>query len=351
MDKFRGFFRTLVNPTPVRINLGGKVEKPTSGGGDKNQESGTEKPISAQKMAAGSSVGGHIHLAGGVGYKIDFDPKVDPSDPPKYDIPIKDQIEIDREFVKQLKLTSKIRTKSFRKIRRALDNGFFIKVSFWTTFSICLFLIGFGIYAGISSIQIAKEAANGTTQSEQLASNEQAATEDNTPADDTEDATPAQTTSTTSATITSAVLALLSAASFLGVFFLRPLDSLERNAILYPLVNGIVTMYWFQIAETNDNSKVKGIVADFVVNLGNVLDKHNEATKKYAELLGAKKEETPEEEEEETEEEGAEKEKAEKEQEEKKASEDKKKEAGKKLTIAASFLIVGLLLARFFRVT
>jgi len=349
MDKFRGFLRPLVNPTPVLVNPVGKVEKAPSGTGNKNQESGIEKPNSGPKMAASGSVGGHNHLAGGVGYKIDFDPKVDPSDPPKYDIPIKDQEEIDREFVKQLKLTSKIRTKSFRKIRRALDNGFFIKVSFWTTFSICLFLIGFGIYAGYSSIEIAKEAAKGTTQSEQLASNEPAATVGNAPADDAEDATPAQTTSTTSATITSAVLALLSAASFLGVFFLRPLDSLERNAILYPLVNGIVTMYWFQIAETNDNSKVKGIVADFVANLGTVLDKHNEATKKYAELLGAKKEEPPAEEEEE--EEGAEKEKEKKEQEEKKASEDKKKEAGKKLTVAASFVIVGLLLARFFRVT
>jgi hypothetical protein len=300
-------------------------------------------------MADSPPAKGYIHLAGGVGYKIGSDPKVDPSDPPVYDLPKEDQEEIDREFVEQLKLTSKIRTKSFRKIRRALDNGMFVMVSFWITFLICLGLIGFGIYAGISSIEIAKEAAKGTTQSAQLASNEPAATEGNTSADDTEDATPAQTTSTTSATITSAVLALLSAASFLGVFFLRPLDSLERNAILYPLVNGIVTMYWFQIAETNDNSKVKGIVADFVANLGTVLDKHNEATKKYTELMGAKKEEPPAEEEEE-EEEGAEKDKDKKEQEEKKASEDKKKEAGKKLTVAASFLIVGLLLARFFRV-
>ena len=350
MDKFRGFLRTLVNPTPVRIDLGGKVEKAPSGAGDINQESGTEKPNSGKKMAASGSVGGHNHLAGGVGYKIDFDHNVIPPDQPKYDIPIKDQKVIDREFVKQLKLTSIIRTKSFWKINDALDDGIFVMVSFWTTFFICLVLIGFGIYAGYSSIEIAKEAAKGTTQSEQLVSNEPAATEGNTPADDTEDATPAQTTSTTSATITSAVLALLSAASFLGVFFLRPLDSLERNAILYPLVNGIVTMYWFQIAETNDNSKVKGIVADFVANLGTVLDKHNEATKKYAELLGAKKEEPPAEEEEE-EEEGAEKEKEKKEQEEKKASDDKKKEAGKKLTVAASFVIVGLLLARFFRVT
>ena len=350
MDKFRGFLRPLVNPTPVLVNPVGKVEKAPSGTGNKNQETGTQTHVSGQKMADNLSVGGHIHLAGGVGNKIDVNPYINPSDPTQHDIPIKAQKVIDREFVQQLKLTSKIRTKSFRKIRRALDNGFFIKVSFWTTFSICLFLIGFGIYAGYSSIEIAKEAAKGTTQSEQLASNGQAATEGNTAADDTEEATPVQTTSTTSATITSAVLALLSAASFLGVFFLRPLDSLERNAILYPLVNGIVTMYWFQIAETNDNAKVKGIVTDFVANLGTVLDKHNEATKKYAELLGAKKEETPPEEGEEGEE-GAEKEKAEKEQEEKKASADKKKEAGKKLTIAASFVIVGWLLARFFRVT
>lgn len=267
----------------------------------------------------------------------------------KFKTPDEHQEEINREYVEQLKKNMDIRTQSYVNIKNSLADVKFIQWSFWITLFICLLLIGFGIYAGYSSIEIAKEAAKGTSQSEQLASSDPAAPESTAPEDETEDATPAQSPNTTSATITSAVLALLSAASFLGVFLIRPLDSLERNAILYPLVNGIVTMYWFQIAETNDNSKVKGIVADFVTNLGIVLDKHNEATKKYAELLGAKKDEPPAEEEEE-EEEGAEKEKEKKEQEEKKASEDKKKEAGKKIKIAASFLIVGLLLARFFRV-
>jgi len=349
MNKIRGFFRPLVAPTPVLVNPGGKVENGASNTGNKNQEPCVEKPIAGQIMAASSSGGGQIHLAGGVGEKTDFNPNIIPPVPPMHDIPEEEQEEISREFVKQLKYTSEIRTKSFRKIKHALDDSFYIFVSFWTTFLICLGLIGFGIYAGYSAIDIAKDSIKSSTQSEPIGTKEKTTPEVSTPPEGTEEETTQDLPNNTSATISSGILALLSAASFLGVFFLRPLDSLERNAILYPLVNGIVTMYWFQIAETNDNSKVKGIVADFVANLGTVLDKHNEATKKYAELLGAKKEEPPAEEEEE--EEGAEKEKEKKEQEEKKASEDKKKEAGKKLTVAASFVIVGLLLARFFRVT
>lgn len=85
------------------------------------------------------------------------------------------------------------------------------------------------------------------------------------------------------------VLGALSATSFLGIYVLRPLDSMERNAILYPLVAGIMSTFLLRIAAASDNNEqIKNIVNDLVLQLGGVLDKHTAATNKYIEALKTK---------------------------------------------------------------
>jgi hypothetical protein len=88
------------------------------------------------------------------------------------------------------------------------------------------------------------------------------------------------------ATILSVVLGVLTAASFLGVYVLRPLDSLERNAILAPLVGAIISVFWLQASSDKTKDKeLKKLLDNFVLHMGTVLDKHTAAISKYVEAL------------------------------------------------------------------
>jgi hypothetical protein len=100
------------------------------------------------------------------------------------------------------------------------------------------------------------------------------------------------------AAVITAVLAALSAASFLGVYVMRPLDSLERNAMLVPLVAALMSSFWFRFALANNDDKLlKKIANDLALQIGSLIDKHSAATAKYIEALSSTAKETDSEEE------------------------------------------------------
>ena len=134
----------------------------------------------------------------------------------------------------------------------------YIQTSFNVALGACIALLSVGVLAGVVTVIGANAALEGNNQN------------------------------TTNITV---VLGALATASFLGVYALRPLDSLERNAILAPLVAAIMSVFWLRIADAKDNNKeVKKIVNDLVLQLGGVLDKHTAATSKYIEALKTKEE-------------------------------------------------------------
>ena len=87
------------------------------------------------------------------------------------------------------------------------------------------------------------------------------------------------------------IFAGLSAASFLTLFIVRPLESLERNAIFSTWVVAALNTYWTQLMYFDDPKTIytdlKSATDDLVATLSALSDKYATAIGKYAPLSGA----------------------------------------------------------------
>jgi hypothetical protein len=82
----------------------------------------------------------------------------------------------------------------------------------------------------------------------------------------------------------------ISAASFFSLFLIRPLESLERNAIYMAWLTAVQNTYWTRLMYFSDLEKIddelEDATQDLVKDLTTLADKHAAATGKYPAIVG-----------------------------------------------------------------